>query len=99
MTTPEKLDKIITGIICGTILPLIVALIVFLFARGNPPFGLWIERITQANVATHIVSLSVFPNLFVFLIFNYFDMLKASKGVLAVTIVWVVIVFCIKLLL
>ncbi len=99
MTTREKLDHILTGISGGIILPLIVAVIVYLSAKGSPPVNVWIERINQANIATHIVSLCVFPNLFIFLIFNYFDMLKASRGVLAVTIVWAVIVFCVKFLL
>jgi len=96
MNTRERLDRTITGIAGGLLLPLIIGLIVYLSAGGNPPFYAWIDRIKQANIATHIVSLCVFPNLFIFLIFNYFDMLKASRGVLAVTIAWAVLVFLIK---
>ena len=53
-------------------------------------------KLDFANIVTHILSLSVFPNVIVFLIFNRFDMLRASRGVLAATIVWAVIVFGIK---
>ncbi len=99
MTLQEKYDKTVTGIIGGIVLPLIIAFFVFLFATGNPPFEAWIKRISQANIITHVISLCVFPNVVIFLIFNHFDMLRASRGVLALTIVWAVLVFCIKYLL
>jgi hypothetical protein len=99
MTFQEKYDKTITGILCGLILPLIAALIIFLFAKDDPSLTVWLNRIRQANVVTHIVSICVFLNLFIFLIFNYFDMLRASRGVLAITIIWAVLVFCIRFLL
>jgi hypothetical protein len=99
MNFQRKFDKIITGISGGLLLPVITALIVFLFAKGDPPLSAWVNRISQANIVTHIVSLCVFPNLIIFLIFNHFDMLRASKGVLAITIVWLVLVICIRFLL
>jgi hypothetical protein len=99
MTFQEKFDKTITGISAGLLLPVITALIVFLFSKGDPPLAAWLSRVSQANITTHIVSLCVFPNLFIFLIFNHFDMLRALRGVLVITIAWAVLVFCIKFLL
>jgi hypothetical protein len=99
MNFQERFDKIITGIAGGLLLPVIIVLIIFLFAKGDPPLAAWLRRIEQANIVTHIISICVFPNLIIFLIFNYFDMLKASKGVLVVTIVWAILVFCVKFLL
>jgi len=99
MTLQEKYDKTIAGVTGGLILPLIIGFFIFLFASGNPPFDAWLERITQANIITHIISLCVFPNVVIFLIFNHFDMLRASRGVLAVTIAWAILVFGIKYLL
>jgi hypothetical protein len=99
MTFREKYDKTVTGIVGGLILPLIVVLFVFLFAKDHPPLSAWINRIDQANILTHIISLCVFPNVIIFLIFNHFDMLRASRGVLAITIIWAVLVFCIRFLL
>jgi hypothetical protein len=49
----------------------------------------------QANIVTHVISLCVFPNVAIFLLFNYLDMLKAVKGVLGVTIFWAALVFII----
>jgi hypothetical protein len=88
-----------TGFISGLLLPFIVAFIIFLFAKGNGDLHLWLRKINAANIVTHIITLCVFPNVVIFLIFNHFDMLKASKGVLGVTIVWAVVVFGVKFLL
>jgi len=99
MTLPVKYDKLGTGIIAGFLLPFIAALIAFLFARGNPDLNDWVRKIGQAGVETQIISLCVFPNILVFLLFNHFDMLSASRGVLGVTIFWAVIVFGVYFLL
>ena len=98
MTFAEKYDKIATGIISGLLLPLIISLFMFLFAKGDPTINLWLERVKIAGVATHIISLCVFPNVLVFLLFNHFDMLRASRGVLGVTILWTFLVFIVKIL-
>ena len=97
MTAAEKLDKVIIGVVSGFILPLITAFIIFLFAKGDPTINEWMARIAEANIITHIITLSVFSNIAAFLLFNYFDMLKAAKGVLGVTIVWALLVFGIKI--
>jgi hypothetical protein len=99
MTIPEKYDKVPTGLIFGFVLPFLVALITFLVAKGHPSLHIWLRKIAEANIITHIITLCVFPNVLIFLIFNHFDMLKASKGVLGVTIFWAVIVFGIYFLL
>ncbi len=98
MTLPGKYDKLLTGIISGLILPFITAFIIFMFAKGNPGLSDWLERIVKADIITHIISLSVFPNVLIFLLFNHYDMLRASRGVLGITIVWAVIVFAVKIL-
>jgi len=43
------------------------------------------------------MSVSVFTNILVFLLFNRLDMLRASKGVLGITLLWAFAVFGIKL--
>jgi hypothetical protein len=98
MKFSEKYDKVAVGIISGFLLPDIILLLVFLFAKGNPSFHSWLIRITQADVITHIISFCVFPNLLIFFLFNYFDMLRSSRGVLIITIVWALLVFLVKVL-
>jgi hypothetical protein len=98
MTLPEKYDKVLTGLISGFVLPFIVGFSVFLFTSGHQNLHSYISRIAFSGIITHAITLCVFPNVVIFLIFNQFDMLRASRGVLAMTIVWAVIVFGIKFL-
>ncbi|MBN1108843.1 MAG: hypothetical protein JXR66_00135 [Bacteroidales bacterium] len=92
MMTAQKYDKTLTGVLSGIILPLTVALFIFIFAKEDPSPAQWLKRISLAGVWTHIISLCVFPNVIIFFIFNHFDMLRASRGVLGITIVWAVVV-------
>jgi hypothetical protein len=98
MTIAEKYDRIQTGIISGILIPLIIAFFIFIFSRGNPSLSEWFHRISRAGMETNIITLCVFPNVFIFLLFNHFDMLKASRGVLGITIIWALIVFLVKFL-
>jgi len=98
MTLPEKYDKVLTGLISGFVLPFLIAFVSFLVAKGHPSLHTWLHKISEANIVTHVITLSVFPNILIFLFFNHFDMLKASKGVLAATIFWAAIVFIIYFL-
>lgn len=97
MKSVEKYDTVLFGIISGIFLPVIVGLIVFVFTAHGKTLLTYLERISDANIVTHAITLCVFPNVFIFLLFNRFDMLRAVRGVLAVTIVWACIVFAIKL--
>ncbi len=92
-------DKIVTGVLSGIILPFITAGFIFLFSKGSPEFHVWLVQISVAGIQTHIVTLSVFSNIIIFLLFNHFDMLRAAKGVLGATIAWAIFVFSLKLFL
>jgi hypothetical protein len=92
----EKYDRVVTGIISGFVLPLIVGLVIFLFTSKGHTMGEYLGRISGAGIVTHAITLCVFPNIAIFLFFNRFDMLRASRGVLAATIVWAIVMFIIK---
>jgi hypothetical protein len=94
----EKYDKILTGLISGFLFPFVIGIIIYLFSSGHQSLHSYIARIVDSDIVTHSISLCVFPNLFIFMIFNRFDMLKATRGVLAITIFWAVIVFGVKFL-
>jgi hypothetical protein len=94
----EKFDKVLTGFISGLIFPFIIGLIIYLFTSGHQSVHSYLVRISETNIITHSITLCVFPNIIIFLIFNRFDMLRATRGVLAITIIWAVIVFGVKLL-
>ena len=98
MTFSEKYNKVLTGLISGLIFPFIIGLIIYIFSPGHHTLHSYLVRIADSNIITHSITLCVFPNILIFLIFNRFDMLRASRGVLTITIVWAVIVFVIKFL-
>jgi hypothetical protein len=99
MKLTEKYDRIVTGLISGALLPLIIALFVFLFSKGDPGPGVWLRKILLADIVSQIMTLCVFPNIFIFLLFNHFDMLRASRGILGITMFWAVVVFAFYFLL
>jgi hypothetical protein len=96
MTFIEKYDKLFIGLVSGLVLPFIVGFTIFFFSSGHLSLQAYLSRIVETHIITHSITLCVFPNVAVFLLFNRFDMLKATRGVLAVTIVWAVIVFAVK---
>jgi len=98
MTFSDRYDKFLTGFISGLLLPFITGLIIFFLSPGHHSIHSYLARIADSNIITHSVTLCVFPNVFIFLIFNRFDMLHASRGVLAITIFWALVVFGIKFL-
>jgi hypothetical protein len=99
MIRTEKYDKVYVGAISGFVIPIIIGLCVYLFSADDKTITEYITRIIFANILTHIISLCVFPNIFLFLIFNRLDMLRATKGVLGITIFWAILVFAVKFLL
>ena len=94
----EKYDRLIIGIISGLVFPFVIGTAIFVFTSGNQSLHAYMVRIIDSHIITHSITLCVFPNILIFLLFNQFDMLKATRGVLAVTIVWAVIVFGVKFL-
>ena len=59
------------GFIAGFVIPIIIALIFWQFSSNHNNLAEYISgRIINADIITHIISLCVFPNIFLFLIFN-----------------------------
>ena len=97
MSAAERYNNVLTGVISGIILPLIAFTVFFLLTRHGLSFHDYLGRIAETGKVTEVMSVSVFSNIIIFLIFNRFDMLRASKGVLGITIAWAFTVFGIKL--
>ena len=98
MNFSGKYDKVLTGFIPGLVFPFVIGLFIFIFSSDNYSLQSYIARIIDANIIIQSITLCVFPNIFIFLIFNRLDMLRASRGVLAMTIIWAVIVFGLKII-
>lgn len=98
MTFREKYNRLGTGLISGMILPLVIGLIVYLVSSHGMSPGAYALRLKEAGIITHSISICVFPNIIIFLIFNRLDMLRAVRGTLAITIIWAIMVFTVKFL-
>ncbi|MRR18685.1 hypothetical protein EG827_00690 [bacterium] len=98
MVFRQKYNNALTGVISGIVIPVTAFFIFFLLTRQGLTLDLFIRRMIEVDNVTEVMSVSVFTNILIFLLFNRFDMLRASKGVLGITIVWAFIVFGIKLL-
>jgi amino acid permease len=94
----DKFDRQITGYLAGFFLPVVIALFIYVFSSGEQTLPEYLDRVIKADIVTHLLSLAVFPNIAIFLVFNRLDMLKATRGVLGITIFWAVVVFTIKFL-
>ncbi|HNX65864.1 MAG TPA: hypothetical protein PKH02_03225 [Bacteroidales bacterium] len=93
-----KLNNPLTGIIGGLLLPAISWIIFYMFTSNGLSVVEYYKHTLLIGNVTQIISVCVFTNIIIFLIFNKLDMLECSKGVLGVTILWALLVFGIKLL-
>lgn len=90
-------NRFITGFIAGLLLPMVVFFVVYLFTGDELSLKAYAGRILSRNILSHAISLCVFPNVVLFLIFNRSDRLLSARGVLGVTILWAMAVFAVKL--
>jgi hypothetical protein len=79
------------------LIPVFIMSLFFIWKSGGMSVAAFVERLIMTGALTSSISVSVFANVFAFLLFNRLDMLKASKGILGMTIIWAVVVFIIKL--
>jgi hypothetical protein len=86
----------ITGLVSGLLVPL-AALVAYYFARyGDLSIGEFLTTYKNMGVLTHIISLSVLPDLLIFFLFIRQNMLKAARGVLLSTFLFTFLVLIIR---
>jgi len=98
MSKIQLKNHFLTGFLAGLLLPLIVFVVIYLFSGDGLSLKEYTLDIARRNVLTHIISLSVLSNLVIFLLFNRFDKLKSSRGVVGITLLWALTVLAIRLL-
>jgi hypothetical protein len=72
----------LTGVIAGIVIPLIAFTLFFIFTRNGLTLPDYFSKVRMLDNISEIMSVCVFSNIIIFLLFNRFDMLRASKGVL-----------------
>jgi hypothetical protein len=97
MSSGQRFNNFLTGAVAGALLPFLAFLVFFLITRHGLSAAGYLQRVKDVGNVAEIISVSVFANIIIFLTFNRLDMLRASRGVLGITIIWAFIVFGIKL--
>ncbi len=93
-----NLNQVWIGIVLGLVIPLI-ALTIYYFARySDLSLVDFIKVYKNLGILTHIISLSVLPNLLAFFLFIRRDFLKSARGVLMATFLFTFVVLIIRIL-
>lgn len=93
----QKFNNALSGVVAGLVVPVIGFLVFFMLTRHGLSLTDYVKKIIDIGNITEIMSVSVFTNIVIFLVFNRLDMLRASRGVLGITIIWAFTVFATKL--
>ena len=92
----NKLNTLTTGIVSGTILPVIVYFILYYSKIQDVHFTLFSNHMVIGQIIPIIISHCILPDLILFFVFNGLNWMQASKGVLGTTVVLTILVFAIK---
>lgn len=94
----KRYDRILTGWLLGTLVPLVIFLIVYWVEFKEYEFLVYLKNLFHMRVFFKILSLCVFPNLGFFLLFykRKYDM--AARGVIMATFMYAFLVLIARML-
>ena len=94
----NRFDRILTGWLLGTIVPLIIFFITYEVKYSEMEFSVYLRNIWNMKIFLKILSLCVFPNLAFFMVFyrQKYDM--AARGVIMATFMYAFVVLIGKLI-
>lgn len=93
---PVRLNKFWLGFLLGIGFPALFFLLFFLFRFRDLTLDQYFKSLVQGNSLVHIISLAVSSNLIPFVLFVRTNRFKAGKGVVGVTILYVIFLFVLK---
>ena len=93
----SRFNTLTTGLLLGIAGPLFTLFIIYLVITQDLSIRDYIRQLIFFKVYTHIISLSVIPNLLTFFIFIWLNKLKSARGVLLATIILALIVLGLRL--
>lgn len=96
--TKYRFDQILIGLLIGLILPVIIFFITYKVKYDDLEFMVYLQQIWQMKILLKILSLCVFPNLGVFLLFLRIKYERAARGVVMATFMYAFLVLIAKLL-
>jgi len=94
-----KCNKLYIGVLIGLVLPVLMAFILFRFVyHGELDFLPFLNQLVQMGSIGKLLSISVLPNLIVFLIAINRERLLAARGIVTITVVYAVTVILLRFL-
>jgi len=94
---PCKCNKLYIGLIIGLVLPLLTSWIIF-YTRfgGSLSIKEFVNQLILAQGFTKLLSLSVLPNLLMFMIAIKLERLLAARGILTATVIYSIIIIILR---
>ena len=96
MNKLSRYNDVRLGLATGLIVPVITVLIFYQVKFGHLDIGEFLSNMITKKVLSSILSLCVIPNLLVFFVFIWTNMLYLARGVLMATFVFAVVVVAVK---
>jgi uncharacterized membrane protein len=93
----KKNDRLLTGLLAGLLLPLFIFLIIYVARYPDVPLSKYLGELWRSDLLMKIMSLCVFPNLFLFLLYIRRKMDRISRGILAATLFYALLVILSKI--
>ncbi|MCG8582771.1 MAG: hypothetical protein MI866_22800 [Bacteroidales bacterium] len=95
-----KCNKLYIGILIGAILPIIMSFALYYFVyKGDMNYWPFINQMINMGSIGKLLSISVLPNLIVFLIAINKERLLAARGIVTSTILYAIVVIAFRFLL
>ena len=94
----NRFDRILTGWLIGTIVPLLIFLITYLVKYSEMEFMTFLRNLWNMRIFLKLLSICVFPNLGFFLLFYRLKYDMAARGVIMATFMYAFIVLVAKLI-
>jgi hypothetical protein len=95
-TEPSGLNRFWLGFLLGVSFPVVFFLLYFMFRFRDISFIQYLQILLHTGKYVHVISLAVFSNLIPFMFFVRSDRFKSSRGVMTITILFVIAIFVMK---
>lgn len=94
----DRIDIPWVGFLIGLIVPVITYFVIYLIQYNHWEFADYLYQSKMKNTAPMILRIMVFPNLPIFLGFNFFKKFMICQGIFSASILFIVPMLLIKFL-
>ena len=96
MTKKKSWNSLILGAVLGIVWPLFVMILFYFLKFANYPIDIFFEKLMEMRLFSKFVSVCVYPNLLLFFIFIWKNLLYSARGVVLATILLGFLVIILK---